>query len=219
MPASFAVDECVARLRAAAQPGDKGGMARFGIRPAKALGVRMPIIRRIAKEAGRDHALAAGLWRTGIHEARILASLVDEPERVTPAQMDRWVRQFEAWDVCDQCCMNLFDRTPHAWAKAVEWMSREREFEKRAGFALVACLAWHDKDAQDARFVPLLDAVVAHADDGRNFVKKAASWALRQTGKRSPPLRRAAVSRASALAASEGGGARWVGRYALRGLG
>lgn len=212
------VDGCVTRLRAAAEPGARASMARYGIASDRALGVRVPRIRALAKEAGRDHALALALWRTGIHEARILASMVDEPARVTRAQMDRWARQFDSWDVCDQCCMNLFDRTPHARAMAVEWMTREREFEKRAGFALVASLASHDKDAPDGDFLKLLDAVARHADDPRNFVKKAASWAMRSVGKRNAALRKAALAHAKRLAASPGAGARWVGKDAIREL-
>lgn len=218
MPARLTADECLARLRAAAVPGGVEGMARFGIRPAKPLGVRMPVIRALAREAGRDHALAAALWRSGVHEARILASLVEEPARVTPAQMDRWARAFDAWDVCDQCGMNLFDRTEHAWSKAVEWSLDEREFVKRAGLALMASLAAHRKKAPDAAFAPFFPAVERAAGDERVYVKKAASWALRQMGKRSAGLRRRAVASARRLAASPSSGARWVGKDALREL-
>ena len=216
--AKLTAEECIARLRASAAPGGKKGMARFGIRPEKALGVRIPVLRALAKEAGRDHALARDLWRSGIHEARILASMVDEPERVTPAQMDRWAREFDSWDVCDQCCMNLFDRTPHAWGKAVEWTGREEEFVKRAGLALMASLAWHRKDAPDADFAPFLAAAERAADDPRAYVKKGASWALRQMGKRSPALRGKAVASARRLASSGSPAARWVGRDVLREL-
>ena len=214
----LSAEECLRRLRAAAEPGGKEGMARFGIDPARALGVRVPHIRRIAKEAGRDHKLAAALWKSGIHEARILASMVDEPDKVTPAQMDRWAKAFDSWDVCDQCCMNLFDRTPHAWAKALEWSRREEEFVKRAGLALMACLAWHDKAAPDKAFAPFFPAIERAAEDPRNFVKKAASWALRQTGKRSPGLHRQAMKSARGLSKAGAPAARWVGKDALREL-
>lgn len=218
MTARLTADACLARLRAAAEPGGKEGMARFGIRPAKALGVRVPRIRALAREAGRDHALAANLWRSGVHEARILASMVDEPDRVTPAQMDRWARAFDAWDVCDQCCMNLFCRTPHAWGKALAWSAREEAFVKRAGLALMATLAVHAKGAAVADFAPFFPAAERAADDPRAYVQKGASWALRQMGKRSAGLRRRAVASARRLAASSSPHARWVGRDALREL-
>lgn len=191
------------------------GMARFGIDASRALGVRIPVLRRIARREGRDHALAQALWATGIHEARILASMVDEPERVTKAQLERWARGFDSWDLCDQVCMNLFDKTPHAWTKARAWSRREEEFVKRAGFALMASLAVHDKASPDARFRPFFRDIAREAHDGRNFVRKAVNWALRQVGKRSPGLRREAVAVAENLAARESAAARWVGKGAL----
>lgn len=211
-------DAIVAELRARGSARNVEGMARFGIRPAHALGVGMTTLRKLARGLPRDHALAAKLWKTGIHEARILATIVDVPERVTSSQMDRWARAFDSWDVCDQACINLFRRTPHAWARAKEWAAREREFEKRAGFALMATLAVHDKDAPDARFRALFPIIRRGAHDERNFVKKAVSWALRQIGKRGGALRRDAVTLARELTASDDKGARWVGRDALREL-
>lgn len=193
-------------------------MARFGIDASRALGVRIPVLRRIARREGRDHALALALWATGIHEARILAGMVDEPERVTKAQMARWAKAFHSWDLCDQVCMNLFDRTTHAWAMARAWSRREEEFVKRAGFALMACLAWHDEASPDARFRPFFRDIAREAEDPRNFVKKAVNWALRQLGKRSPGLRREAIVVASHLAERDVAAARWVGRDALREL-
>lgn len=194
-------------------------MARFGINPERALGVRIPDIRHLAKELGTDHSLALALWRTEVHEARILASMVADPERVTERQMESWVRGIDSWDVCDQVCGNLFDRTPFAPAKAVEWAGREQEFVKRAGFAIMAWRAVHDRAADDREFLELLPVIEREAGDPRNFVKKAVSWALRQIGKRSRPLNRAAAAVAKRLA--EGGespAARWVGRDALREL-
>ena len=194
-------------------------MARFGINPERALGVRIPDIRQLAKELGTDHGLALALWRTEVHEARILASMVADPERVTERQMESWVRGIDSWDVCDQVCGNLFDRTPFARAKAVEWAGREQEFVKRAGFAIMAWRAVHDRVADDREFLELLPVIEREAGDPRNFVKKAVSWALRQIGKRSRPLNRAATAVAKRLA--EGGespAARWVGRDALREL-
>jgi 3-methyladenine DNA glycosylase AlkD len=194
-------------------------MARFGINPERALGVRIPDIRRLAKELGTDHGLALALWRTEVHEARILASMVADPERVTERQMESWVKGIDSWDVCDQVCGNLFDRTPFAGAKSIEWAGREQEFVKRAGFAIMAWRAVHDRAADDREFLELLPVIESQADDPRNFVKNAVSWALRQIGKRSRRLNRAAAAVAKRLA--EGGdspAAQWVGRDALREL-
>lgn len=194
-------------------------MARFGINPEHALGVRIPDLRRLAKELGKDHSLALALWRTGVHEARILASMVDQPERVTERQMESWVRAFDSWDVCDQVCGNLFDRTRFAGEKTVEWMGRDEEFVKRAGFALAAWRAVHDRDAADGEFIDLLPHIEREAEDARNFVKKAVSWALRQLGKRNRALNRRAVAVAKRLSArKDSAAARWVGADALREL-
>lgn len=211
-------EEVVAKLRALGSPENVAGMARFGIRPAEAVGVSVASLRRIAKEVGKDHALAVALWKTGVHEAHILASMVDEPAKVTKAQMERWARAFDTWDVCDQCCINLFRRTPHAWGLVREWAERDEEFVKRAGFALLATLAVHDKDAPDADFLALLPLVEEKATDPRNFVRKAVNWALRQIGKRNAALRREALRVARRLAASEDKAARWVGKDAVREL-
>lgn len=194
-------------------------MARFGINPEHALGVRIPDLRSLAKELGRDHSLALALWRTGVHEARILASMVDEPERVTERQMESWVRAFDSWDLCDQVCGNLFDRTPLAKAKTVEWMGREEEFVKRAGFALAAWRAVHERAGPDGEFAALLPLIEREAHDPRNFVKKAVSWALRQIGKRNRSLNRRAIAVAKRLARRDDSApARWVGMDALREL-
>jgi 3-methyladenine DNA glycosylase AlkD len=194
-------------------------MARFGINPDRALGVRIPDLRRLAKQVGTDHSLALGLWKTGIHEARILASMIDDPAAVTERQMESWVGDFDSWDLCDQCCGNLFDRTPFAFDKAVEWAGRDEEFVKRAGFALMAWAAVHDKTADDRVFIEFLPLVEREADDDRNFVKKAVNWALRQIGKRNRRLNRAAVSVARRLAKrNDSPAARWIGTDALREL-
>jgi 3-methyladenine DNA glycosylase AlkD len=193
-------------------------MARFGINPDRALGVRVPDLRRLAREIGTDHGLAQDLWRTGIHEARILASMVDEPARVTERQMERWVRDFDSWDLCDQVCGNLFDRTRFARRKARQWAARNEEFVKRAAFALVAWMAVHDRDAEDRFFLSFLKVIERQAADGRNFVKKAVNWALRQVGKRNRSLNRAAVQVALRLARSDDRTARWVGTDAVREL-
>ena len=193
-------------------------MARFGINVDRALGVSVTELRRVARRFGRDHGLARGLWASGVHEARILAALVDDPTKVTEAQAERWVRSFDSWDLCDQVCGNLFDRTPFAFEKAAEWAGREREFEKRAGFALMAMLAVHRKDAPDGAFLPFLAVIEREADDGRNFVKKAVNWALRQIGKRSAPLRTAALRSARRIRAGGTPSARWIAAVAIREL-
>jgi len=206
------------RLRTLARPGGREGMARYGIHPALALGVRIPVLRRLAHEIGTDHSLALRLWRTGVHEARILAGMIDDPARVTERQMDSWARGFDSWDLCDQVCANLFDRTPHAWEKAVTWTARHEEFVKRAGFTLMACLAVHARPAGDTAFRRFLQVIEERATDERNYVRKGASWALRQIGKRNEALLAAAVRVARRLAEGESPGSRWVGRDALREL-
>ncbi len=208
----------LAQLKRLARPDNLPGMARYGMNPEGRLGLSVPDMRRIAKKAGKDHRLALDLWKSGIAEARMVASMVDEPERVTSAQMDRWVRDFDSWDVCDQVCGNLFDKTPYAWVKAREWAKRNEEYVKRAGFALMAYLAWHHKDGPDAAFVRFFASIRRGAADERNFVKKAVSWALRNIGKRNPRLRRAALSEARALRKSDSPAARWVGADAEREL-
>ena len=214
----LSADEVITQLKRLARPGNLVGMARYGMNPEGRLGLPVPVMRRIAKQAGRDHRLALDLWKSGIAEARMVASMVDDPARVTPAQMDRWVRGFTSWDVCDQVCGNLFDKTPYAWAKAREWAKRKEEFVKRAGFALMAYLAWHDKAAPDSAFLRFFPSIRRGALDQRNFVKKAVSWALRNIGKRNPRLRRAALAEARALRKAESPAARWVGADAEREL-
>src|SRR5438132_12682856 len=156
------------------------GMARFGIQSSRSFGVSVPKLRALAREVGRDHQLALKLWETGLHDARLLASMVDEPEQVTIDQMDRWVRDFDSWDVVDGSCGNLFDKTPFAVAKAREWCEREEEFVRRAGFVLMAELAVHDKHAKDKLFLHCLSLILAGSSDKRNFAKNASSWAVRQ---------------------------------------
>jgi len=210
------VAEVVERLKALADPGKVDGMASFGINSENTLGISMPVLRRLGEEYGPDQELSLALWDTGLHEARILAALVGEPEKVTPGQMDAWIEDFDSWDVCDQVCQNLFDRTPHAWEKAREWSGRKREFEKRAGFALMACLAWHDKDAPDERFLAFLPRLEHESDDGRNYVKKAVSWALRQIGKRNLFLNAEAIRSAERIAAIDSAASRWVANDVLK---
>lgn len=203
-------DEVLDNLRALADPRNVEGMARYGIRPAHPLGISMATLRRLAKPLAPDHGLALGLWASGIHEARLLATIIDDPKAVTAEQADAWVGDLDSWDICDQCCINLFRRTPFAWDKAVEWAGRPEEYVRRAGFSLMAVLAVHDKKAADERFVALLPAIRNGGSDERNAVKKSVSWALRQIGKRNPTLREAALTTAAALRTDGSRSARWI---------
>ena len=208
----------VAHLRSLGSDHDRAGMSRYGINVANACGVSVPELRRLAKLIGRDHALALALWQTGLHEAQMLAAFIDDPSRVTAGQMESWVLDLDSWDTCDQVCTDLFDRTSFAYDKAAEWAGREEEFVKRAGFALMAGLAVHDKAAPDEAFLPFLQLVVKEADDERNFVKKAVSWALRNIGKRNLALNAAAQGVAAELKLAGSRSARWIGSDAYREL-
>ncbi|HEX2866794.1 MAG TPA: DNA alkylation repair protein [Ignavibacteriales bacterium] len=194
------------------------GMARFGISSKNTYGVSMPVLRHMAKMTGRDQALSLELWETGVHEARILAALTGEPKKVTPRQMEHWVKDFESWDVCDQTCSNLFDKTPFAYEKALEWSERDEEFVKRAGFVLMAAMAVHDKKADDEMFIEFLSIIEREAMDERNFVKKAVNWALRQIGKRNLRLTPHAVKTGERILKIDSKAARWIARDALREL-
>ena len=194
------------------------GMTRFGIRSKKVLGVAMPVLRAKARKIGKDHALAGRLWRTGVYEARIVACLIDVPAEVTQEQMESWASDFDNWAVCDGVCSNLFDRTPWAYAKALEWSRRSEEFVKRAGFVLMAALAVHGKKAPDSRFKPFFAAMKRQATDERNFVRKAVNWALRQIGKSRPGLRGRAIEVAHEIRQIDSKAARWIAADALREL-
>jgi 3-methyladenine DNA glycosylase AlkD len=196
----------------------RDGLSRYGIVAPKAFGVGMKDIHGLAKRTGPNHALAAALWKSGWYEARLLAAFVAEPERVTPAEMDRWAKDFDNWAVCDTACFHLWDRTPHAFAKIREWAKRSEEFEKRASFALLASVALHDKAAPDREFLRCLPLVERAAADPRNFVKKAVLWALRGVGGRGTTLHAEAVAVAGRLAASSDATERWIGKGALREL-
>jgi len=193
-------------------------LTRYGVTAPKAYGVSVGAIQQLARHLGRDHELALALWATGWYEARLLSAFVDEPERVTPAQMDRWARDFDNWGVCDTVCFCLFDRTPHAWRKIERWSPRRDEFVRRAAFALLASVALHDKQAPDEPFLRSLALIERAASDDRNFVKKGVSWALRAVGRRSVALNEAAVHLARRLAESSDAPSRWVGKDALREL-
>lgn len=211
-------EQILKQLQALASPAQVEGMVRFGISSTNTLGLSMKTLHTMAKAIGKDHQIAGELWASGIHEARILAALVDDPVKVTGRQMDAWVKEIDSWDVCDQCCMNLFVNTPAAYQKALHWSTRRHEFVKRAGFALMAVLAVHDKKAPDSHFLPFLLRIQAEAADERNFVKKAVNWALRQIGKRNSALRHRAIEAAEELIKSSSPAARWVASDALREL-
>ncbi len=193
-------------------------LTRYGITAPKAYGVPVGTIQQLGKQLGRDHELAIALWATGWYEARMLCSFVDQPERVTPAQMDRWARDFDNWGICDTICFHLFDRTPHAWKKPGPWSRRRDEFVKRAAFALLAGLALHDKQADDEAFLEGLSLVERAAGDERNFVKKGVSWALRVLGRRNRALNRASLETARRLVDSDQRAAQWIGRQAMKEL-
>jgi 3-methyladenine DNA glycosylase AlkD len=212
------VEAVLTLLNAKARPDQLEGMARYGMGVEKRLGVSVPEMRKIAKKIGKDHLLAGELWKTGISEAMILASMIDIPDEVTEEQMEEWVRGFNSWDVCDQVCMNLFEKTPLAWKKILDWSQREEEFVKRAGFALIACLAWHNKEAADQDFVRLIPVIKDGATDERNFVKKSVSWALRNIGKRSRNLNRAALEAAEEIRNMDNKTARWIASQVSRDL-
>lgn len=205
-------------LRAMADPSKLPGQARFGIDVSNSLGISMTRLRPLARRIGRDHALALALWDSGIREAQILATLVDDPRLVTQEQMERWAKDFNSWEVVDAACCNLFDRTSFRYSKAGEWAGREAEFVKRAGFSLMAGIAVHDRTATDEDLIALLPLIQREACDRRNFVRKGVNWALRQIGKRNLALNGAAIQAAVRIAGMECKGARWVAADALREL-
>lgn len=207
--------EIIKRLKQHSDPKYLEGMKRFGVDNSKALGVSLPTLRKIAKGVKKEHRLALDLWATGIHECRVLASLVDDPKLVTPEQMDTWTADFYSWDVCDQVCGNLFDRTPYAIEKALEYSRSEGEYIKRAAFVLMAELAVHDKKANDEAFMQFFPIIEREAWDERNFVKKAVNWALRQIGKRNKNLGKAATESALRIAQQESKSAKWIAKDAL----
>ncbi|HEY9164731.1 MAG TPA: DNA alkylation repair protein [Candidatus Kryptonia bacterium] len=210
--------EILSYLRRFSSPENVAGMARFGISKTNTLGVSIPVIRDVARKIGTNHSLALELWETGIHEARLLAGFVDDPERVTNAQMEKWVKSFDSWDVCDQVCSSLFDETRLATKKVIEWSKKDAEFVKRAGFVLMAALAVHNKEADDKLFLSFLPIIKRGSSDDRNFVRKAVNWALRQIGKRNLKLNRAAVKTAKEIQRLDSKSAKWIASDALREL-
>ena len=211
-------NDIIEKLKSVSNPDAVEGMARFGITPENTFGVSIPNLRKIAKETKKNHALAQQLWESGFRETMILASMVDEVEMVTDEQMEKWVLDFDYWEICDQCCMNLFEKTGFAYEKAVEWSLRDEQFVKRAGFVLMARLAVSDKKADDSRFEQFFPMMLREADDERNFVKKAVNWALRQIGKRNLALNVKAIETAKEMQGIDSKSARWIASDAIREL-
>jgi 3-methyladenine DNA glycosylase AlkD len=211
----MAVDDIIEILKEHSNPAYLAGMTRFGVDNSRALGVKLPDIRKLAKMIKKDHALAQQLWDTGIHEARIMASLVDDPTLVTAAQIDAWTNDFYSWDLCDQVCGNLFDRTPFAITKAIEFSARDEEYVKRTGFVLMAEYAIHNKKAPNEVFMPFFAIMEREAWDNRNFVKKAVNWALRQIGKRNDALKVEAIATAERILTQHHKSAKWIATNAL----
>jgi 3-methyladenine DNA glycosylase AlkD len=205
-------------LKGLANPKVRAKMAYFGVHVPKAYGVSSPVLHKFAKHIGKDHRLAQELWTTGIHEARILATFIGEPERITAAEMERWACDFNSWDIVDAACCYLYAHTKFAWKKAAEWSRRSEEFEKRAGFSLVAYLSYKDKVASDARFLQFLRVIEREAHDERNFVRKAVNWTLRNIGKRNLRLNREAIQAAERIRKQDSRAARWIAADALREL-
>ena len=215
---NWQVSEVLTSLKKMANPVNVEGMARFGISSQNTLGVPVPAVRALAKEIGRNHKLALELWKSGVHEARLLAGFIDDPAMVTENQIEKWARDFDSWDVCDQVCSSLFDKTPFSVEKLREWSGREEEFVKRAGFVLMASLAVHDKRSDDKLFESFLPIIKRESQDDRNFVRKAVNWALRQIGKRNISLNRSAIRTAKEIQKLDSKSAKWVASDALREL-
>jgi 3-methyladenine DNA glycosylase AlkD len=212
------VGDVIAELKSMGDPKAGAGMARCGIKADRALGISIPKLENLAQEIGKNRKLAENLWSSAIHEARILACMIDDPQQITADRLERWAAEFDSWDLCDQCCNRLFSKTPFARQKALSWASRPEEFVKRAGFVLMAVMAVHDKKAPDRQFDAFFKCIKAEASDDRNFVKKAVNWALRQIGKRNLSLNKKAIAVAEEIEQFESRAAQWVARDALREL-
>jgi 3-methyladenine DNA glycosylase AlkD len=211
-------NEAIEELKSLSNPDAVKGMAKYGINSANTYGISIPNLRKMAKKGGINHTLAIQLWESGIHEARILASMIDDLKLVTEEQLEVWVNDFDSWDICDECCMNLIERTEFAYRKSIEWGSNNKEFVKRAGFVMMARLAVSDKEANDNKFEPFFSLIKREANDDRNFVKKAVNWALRQIGKRNLNLNRRAIQIARDIRMIDSRSARWIAVDAIREL-
>lgn len=215
---TVSVEDVLKILKAKARPDHIEGMVRYGMAAERRLGVSIPDIRKMAKEVGRNHELALDLWKTGIPDAKILAAMIDEPSKLSEEQMEDWVSDINSWDIGDQACMNLFEKTPLAWKKILDWSERKEEFVKRTAFGLLACLAWHDKDAEDEKFIKFFPVIKREATDERNSVKKAVNWALRNIGKRNLNLNKAAIKAAKEIQRIDSKAARWIASDAVKEL-
>ncbi|MCX6665573.1 MAG: DNA alkylation repair protein [Euryarchaeota archaeon] len=211
-------DDVIAYLKTHANPDNVKGMARFGINPENNLGLSVNTLRSFAKNIGKNHALALELWDSGIHDARLLAVLIENPIKVTSKQMNAWAKNFNSWDICDQACTSLFDQTTFAWKKVFEWARRDEEFVRRAAFSLIAGLAVHDKTASDTEFENVFPLITKHAVDERNYVKKAVNWALRNIGKRNIYLNKKTIRLSEEILKISSKSARWIAHDALREL-
>lgn len=212
------IEEVIKSLKSLADTKNLESMAKFGIDTKTALGIALPTLRKMAKEIDIDHKLALQLWDSNIHEAQVLASMIDDPKQVTEKQMEKWVKGFHSWDQCDQVCGNLFDKTSFAHDKAKEWSTRKDEFEKRAGFVLMATLSLHDKHAADRNFIQFFPLIKKESTDDRNYVKKAVNWALRQIGKRNLLLHEKAIYVAGQIQEIDSKTAKWIASDAIREL-
>lgn len=215
---SMSYEEIIQLLEDNADPDSLAGMAKMGITPEQAYGVRIPVLRKIAKQAGRNSELAKKLWSKNTRETRILACMIEDPKTITEAQAEEWVKEFDYWEICDQCIMNLFDRTEFTVRKIHEWTIRDEEYVKRAGFALIARVAWSDKSKSDEEILEFLPLIIREANDDRNMVRKAINWALRQIGKRNLFLNKEAIKTAEEIMEMESKNAKWIASDAIREL-
>jgi 3-methyladenine DNA glycosylase AlkD len=214
----YDVKQVLDELKMLSRPDQIEGMARYGMSPEKRLGVSVPEMRKLSKKIGTNHRLALDLWKTDIPEAQMVASMIANPSELRPEVMEEWVKDFNSWDVCDQVCMNLFEKSPFVLQKIEKWARRDEEFIKRAAYALIACLAWHDKTSPDNKFEAFFPIIYKGATDPRNFVKKAVSWALRNIGKRNTELNRLAIQEAEKIGQVDSKPAKWIAAAALREL-
>lgn len=217
-PPKIAYTTIIKKLKSLANPEAVAGMARYGINPKKNYGISVTTLRKMAREIGKDHRLAQRLWKTGIRDARILAASIDDPQFVSEKQMEQWVTDINSWDLCDHYCGHLFDKTPYAYKKAVEWSARSETFVKRAGFSLIAWLSVHDKKTNDKKFLAFLPIISRESIDNRNYIKKAVNWALRQIGKRNQFLNRKALETATQIRKIDSKSAQWIAADAIREL-
>jgi 3-methyladenine DNA glycosylase AlkD len=211
-------DEIMSKLQSLANPENVKGMARYGINQHNNLGISIYLLRPLAKEIGINHALSLKLWDSTIHDARLLACFIDDPQQITSEQMDAWAEDFDSWDICDQACTSLFDLSPLAYKKVFQWADKEKEFVKRAAFSLIAGLAVHDKTVKEQDFERFLSLCIRHSNDERNYVKKAVSWALRNIGKRNLSLNKKALKTAEEIKNRNSKSARWIAADAIREL-